>query len=222
MTPPQLTLLVTVDVGGTLGTAEGPGLAMRLAKASPLPGARAREIMRSTLHTYPSLTESVVTEVCQALQVSPEDFPRDLRPASFVLFPGTVEALERISGVAMVVTLSNVTCVDADTDGLRALLSPWISDFFPSCRIAHSKPDPRAFHAVAEYFDTAPEVLVHVGDDWNCDIVGAVEAGAKAVWISRGRKIPDESLVVDHGVHVAHDLAAAAVHIQYLAARSDT
>ncbi|GAA2507278.1 hypothetical protein GCM10010393_45110 [Streptomyces gobitricini] len=222
MTPAQPTLLVTVDVGGTLGTADGPGLTMRLADASPLPAARAREIMRAGLHTRPSLTESVVTEVCEALQVPPEAFPRDLPPAPFRLFPRTMEALERISTVATVVTLSNVTCVDADTDGLRALLSPWVSDFFPSCRIGHTKPDPRAFHTVAEHFGTAPGGLIHVGDDWACDIVGAIEAGARAVWISRGRKVPDESLVVDHGVLVAHDLAAAATHIQHLAARSDT
>ncbi|MDT0493144.1 HAD family hydrolase [Kitasatospora albolonga] len=222
MTPAHPALLVTVDVGGTLGTADGPGLAMRLAEASPLPAARAREIMRSSLHTRPSLTESVVTEVCGALRVPPEAFPRDLPPAPFRLFPRTIEALERISVVATVVTLSNVTCVDADTDGLRALLSPWVSDFFPSCRIGHSKPDPRAFHTVAEHFGTDPGGLFHVGDDWACDIVGAVEAGTRAVWISRGRKVPDESLVVDHGVLVAHDLAAAATHIQHLAARSDT
>ncbi|MFD7443998.1 HAD family hydrolase [Streptomyces sp. NPDC059909] len=218
--PPKL--LVTVDVGGTLGTADGPGLAMRLVEASPLPPARAREIMRAGLHTRPSLTDSVVTEVCEALQMPSEAFPRDLPPAPFSLFPGTVDALRRISEVATIVTLSNVTCVDADTEGLRALLSPWVSDFFPSCRIGHTKPDPRAFHAVVDHFGSSAHGLIHIGDDWACDIVGAIGAGARAVWISRGRKVPDESLVVDHGVFVAHDLAAAATYIQHLAARSDT
>ncbi|KPI17644.1 hypothetical protein OK074_1665 [Actinobacteria bacterium OK074] len=212
--------LVTVDVGGTLGTADGPGLAMRLAEASPLPPAQAREIMRSGLHTRSALTETVVTEMCAALRVPPEAFPRDLRPAPFSLYPGTIEALRRISAVATVVTLSNVTCVDADTDGLRALLSPWVSDFFPSCRIGHAKPDPRAFLAVADHFGTSPGGLIHIGDDWACDIVGAVEAGAGAVWISRGRTVPDDSLAVDHGVFVAPDLATAATHIQHLTARS--
>jgi len=222
MTATRLTPLVTLDVGGTLGTADGPGLAMRLVDASPLPGARAREIMRSSLHTRPALTDTVVAEVCEALQVSPDAFPRDLPAAPFSLFPGTVEALRRISAGATVVTLSNVTCADADTEGLRALLSPWVSDFFPSCRIGHTKPDPRAFHAVADHFGGPSTGLIHVGDDWVCDIVGAIEAGFRAVWISHGRKIPDTSLVVDHGVLVAHDLAAAAPHIQHLAARSDT
>ncbi|MEV7794899.1 HAD family hydrolase [Streptomyces sp. NPDC087512] len=215
-------LLVSVDVGGTLGMADGPGLTMRLVEASPLPPARTREILRSSLHTRPALTDSLVHEVCDAIQVPTETFPRDLPPAPFNLYPGTTEALRQISSVATVVTLSNVTCVDADTDGMRTLLSPWVSDFFPSCRIGHTKPDCRAFQAVTDHFHTDPSGLIHVGDDWTCDIVGAVEAGARAIWISRGRQVPDESLLVDHGVLVADDLAAAAAHIQHLAPRSAT
>lgn len=215
-------LLVSVDVGGTLGTATGPGLTMWLVEASPLPPARTRAILRSSLHTRPAMTDSLVSEVCEAIQVPTEAFPRDMPPAPFDLIPGTINALRRISAVATVVTLSNVTCVDADTDGLRTLLSPWVSDFFPSCRIGRTKPDPRAFHIVTDHFDMRPDGLIHIGDDWACDIVGAIEAGAKAVWISRGRQIPDESLLVDHGVLVADDFAAAASHIQHLSARSAT
>ncbi|MFJ2195357.1 HAD family hydrolase [Streptomyces violaceusniger] len=215
-------LLVSVDVGGTLGMADGPGLTMRLVEASPLPPARTRAILRSSLHTRPALTDALVSEVCEAVQVPTETFPRDASPAPFSLYPGVTEALRRISAVATVVTLSNVTCVDADTDGLRTLLSPWVSDFFPSCRIGHTKPDPRAFHAVTDHFATDSDGLIHIGDDWACDIVGAIEAGASAVWISRGRQVPDESLLVDHGVLVADDLAVAATHIQHLAARSAT
>lgn len=219
MTAPP-SLLVTLDVGGTLGIADGPGLTMRLAEASPLPAARAREVMRTGLHTQPVLTDTVVADVCEALEVPPEAFPRDLPPAPFRLFPGTAEALRRISAVATVVTLSNVTCVDADTEGLRGMLSPWVSGYFPSCRIGHTKPDSRAFHAVVDHFGVGPDRVIHVGDDWACDIVGTVESGIRAIWISRGRQVPDDSFVVDHGVLVATDLAAAATHIHHLAARS--
>ncbi|GAA3138207.1 FMN phosphatase YigB (HAD superfamily) [Kribbella aluminosa] len=215
-------LLVTVDVGGTLGTADGPGLTMRLTEASPLPAAQARAVMRASLHTQPALTDAVVAGVCEALEIPSDAFPRDLAPAPFLLFPGTTEALRRISAVARVVTLSNVTCVDADTEGLRSLLSPWVSDFFPSCRIGHTKPDPRAFHAVADQLGIGPDRVIHVGDDWTCDIVGAVESGCGAVWISRGRQVPDETLVVDNSVLVAADLAAAATHIEQLAAGNVT
>ncbi|GAA3227970.1 hypothetical protein GCM10020256_39760 [Streptomyces thermocoprophilus] len=215
-------LLVSVDVGGHPGHGRRPRPDDAAGRSVTAPPARTREILRSSLHTRPALTDSLVHEVCDAIQVPTETFPRDVPPAPFSLYPGTTEALRQISSVATVVTLSNVTCVDADTDGMRTLLSPWVSDFFPSCRIGHTKPDRRAFQAVTDHFHTDPSGLIHVGDDWTCDIVGAVEAGARAIWISRGRQVPDESLLVDHGVLVADDLAAAAAHIQHLAPRSAT
>lgn len=208
--------LISVDVGGTLGTAEGPGLTMRLTAVSPLPAQQAREIMRDRLHTQPSLGEAVVADVCEALQVAPADFPQDLPPAPLTLFPGTMDALRVLSEVATVVTLSNVTCADADTDGLRRRTAPWVSDFFPSCRIGYAKPDRRAFHAVAEHCAVDPARILHIGDDWVCDVVGAVNAGVGAVWISRGRPTPEPDLIVDHGVLVVDDLSAAAQHVQAL------
>lgn len=217
--PPHL---ISVDVGGTLGYAEGPGLAMRLAEASPLPAKQAREIMRDRLHTRPSLDEAVVADVCEALHVAPADFPRDLPPAPLVLFPGTMDALRALSEVATVVTLSNVTCADADTDGLRRHTAPWVSDFFPSCRIGYAKPDRRAFRAVAQHCGVAPARVLHIGDDWACDIVGAVAAGLQAVWISHGRPAPDPDLIVDHDVLVAEDLSAAAQHVRALSSTEES
>ncbi|GAA4900419.1 HAD family hydrolase [Streptomonospora salina] len=217
----QTSLLVTVDVGGTLGATEGAGLATRLAELSPLPAERARAVMRAGLHTRPALTDELVADVCKELEIPREAFPHELAPAPFRLFPGTVEALCRLSSVATVVTLSNVTCVDSDTDGLRELLSPWVSDYFPSCRIGHTKPDPRAFQSVIDHCGIVADRVVHIGDDWTCDIVGAVESGIKPVWVSRRRRIPDESFVIDHAVLVATDLAAAAEHIEHLTDGSD-
>lgn len=214
--------LISVDVGGTLGYAEGPGLTMRLTEASPLPPEQAREIMRDRLHTQPLLDDAVVADVCEALHVAPADFPRDLPPAPLMLFPGTMDALHVLSEVATVVTLSNVTCADADTEELRRRTAPWVSDFFPSCRIGFAKPDQRAFLAVAEQCGVAPARILHIGDDWACDVVGAVAAGFQAVWISRGRPAPDLDLIVGHGVLVADDLSAAAQHVRSLTSTEET
>ncbi|NVI89326.1 HAD family hydrolase [Actinomadura sp. BRA 177] len=212
-------ILVTVDVGGTLGTADGPGLTMRLAEVSPLPTRLSREVMRTKLHTRPAITESVVAEVCHALRIASYEFPRNIPPAPFCLFPGTLDALRKISTIATVVTLSNVTCVDADTDGLRSLLYPWVSDYFPSCLIGYTKPDREAFHTVAHRLGRDPRRMIHIGDDWVCDVEGALGAGVKVIWISRGRHAPDESLVRRHGVLIARDLGEAAAHIHDLSTR---
>jgi HAD superfamily hydrolase (TIGR01509 family) len=178
--------------------------------------------MRDVLHTVPEITEAVVDRVCLALRLEPSDFPRDLPVAPLMLFPGTVEALRALSDVASVVTLSNVTCTEADPERLLGLLSPWVSAHFPSCRIGYAKPDDRAFQTVAEECGVELSRIVHVGDDWECDIQGATNAGARAVWISHGRTIPDPRLLVEQCIRVAHDLVDAVTHVRHHLTRSDS
>jgi FMN phosphatase YigB (HAD superfamily) len=201
--------LITVDIGGTLGAADGPGLTMRLIEASPLPAQQAREIMRGCLHTRPEITTEVVEEVCAALGIATDPALFTAPPAPLTLFPETLQALRELAALAPVVTLSNVTCVDADTDRLAAQLAPYVADHFPSCQTGYAKPDANAFHAVAKRYGTDLGRMIHIGDDWTCDVLGAANAGAQAVWISRGRPVPDET-VLRRGVLVTEDLAAAA------------
>jgi FMN phosphatase YigB (HAD superfamily) len=212
-------LLISVDVGGTLGHVDGPSLAAVLADASPLDPRDARRIMRQRLHTRPAITDTVVTDVCEALGIPEAAFPRTVSASPVVLIPGALEALRAMSEHATLVTLSNVTCVEAGTDQLRELLSPWVSDHFPSCLTGYAKPDPGAFEAVAHAYGLKTADIVHIGDDWECDIVGATSVNAAAIWISGGRLVPDDGLVVDSNVLVAADLAAASRHVSDLAAR---
>ncbi len=212
-------VLVSIDVGGTLGHVNGPSLASVLAEASPLDSREARRIMRHRLHTRPAITISVVTEICGALRIPEAVFPHTVEASPLILVPGAWEALRAMSEHATLVTLSNVTCLEAGTDQLRALLAPWVSDHFPSYRIGFAKPDPAAFETVAHACGTKTADMVHVGDDWECDIVGAISVNATAIWISNGRPVPDDELIVDSGVLVAADLAAASRHISDLAAR---
>lgn len=95
-----------------------------------------------------------------------------------------------------------------------------MADHFPSCRIGYAKPDPKAFTTVADACGTTVTNVVHIGDDWECDILGARSVGATAIWISNGRPIPDKELpLVDPHVLVAVDLTAAGGHFANLAAR---
>jgi FMN phosphatase YigB (HAD superfamily) len=208
--------VISLDIGGTLGNATRPGLAARLAAASPLGPKQARRIMRDVLHTEPALTETVIDQVCQALRIDAGDFPQDPGPAApLTLFPGTGRALQALSGIATLVTLSNVTCQDLDPERTQALLAPWIAEHFPSCLTGYAKPDPRAFHTVAEARGVPPARIVHVGDDWECDVLGATAAGLRAVWISHGRPIPDPTMLVEHRVRVAYEIADAVRHVQH-------
>lgn len=45
------------------------------------------------------------------------------------------------------------------------------------------KPDARIFHEAARRLGAAPHELLHVGDDWTLDVLGAQGAGLHAAWL---------------------------------------
>lgn len=211
--------LVTVDVGGTIGTTDRPGITAALLAASPLGTHDAVRLLRERLHTAPSITDQLVEEVCHALRIPVAAFPRHAPAAPLRLFASTSSALQQISTYLPVVTLSNVTCIEADLERLRQVLAPWVDDHFPSYRTGYAKPDPRAFETVATRRHISTAQMVHIGDHWECDILGATRVGARAIWISGGRPAPDADQVVKSNVLVATDLVAAARHVRDLCAR---
>jgi FMN phosphatase YigB (HAD superfamily) len=210
-------LLVSVDIGGTLGRADGPSLADTLAARSPLGAAEARGILRQMLHTRPSITPAIVADLCEALRLPPDAFPGMVQPPPLKLMPGAIQALRFMSRLAKVVTLSNATCLEAGTDKLHEMLRPSVAAYFPSCQIGYAKPDPEAFRFVGRACRASIADMVHIGDDWACDIVGARSAGVTAIWISNGRPAPGPKRLQDRGVLVAADLAAVSRRIADLA-----
>lgn len=48
-----------------------------------------------------------------------------------------------------------------------------------------AKPEPEIFHAAADALGVRPAELLHVGDDFHLDIVGALNAGLQAAWVVR-------------------------------------
>jgi FMN hydrolase / 5-amino-6-(5-phospho-D-ribitylamino)uracil phosphatase len=55
-----------------------------------------------------------------------------------------------------------------------------------SQRVGAIKPDPRMFDAAEEALGTAPGSILHVGDDWAADVVGAKRAGWRAAYLAGG------------------------------------
>jgi len=216
---PELPALVTIDVGGTLGTTDRPGVASALVAASPLDQQEAVRVVREVLHTASAIDDELIAELCGALAIPETAFPRSVPAAPLRLFAGTPAALQEISSYLPVVTLSNVSCVEADPDRLAQMLAPWVAGHFPSCIIGFAKPDRRAFEAVADHWGISTGRIVHIGDHWECDVLGAIGAGAHAVWVSGGRAIPRAHTLVGSHVRVASDLADAARHVRDLCAR---
>ncbi|NMO23398.1 HAD family hydrolase [Pyxidicoccus fallax] len=73
----------------------------------------------------------------------------------------------------------------------RAELTPVLSNVFLSGEVGADKPDPRIFLAALAAVDRRPEEVLHIGDDPERDIVGAVRLGLSTCWVSHGRTWPD-------------------------------
>jgi len=63
----------------------------------------------------------------------------------------------------------------------------YFSGIFVSQRIGAIKPHPAIFAFAADALATAPHKILHVGDDWAADVVGAHEAGWRVGWL-RGQQ----------------------------------
>lgn len=76
-------------------------------------------------------------------------------------------------------------------DRLRGLLRAFgLAERFEvvaiSCEVGHSKPAGEIFDSAASRLGLPPAEILHVGDSWSSDVVGAERAGFKAVQIARG------------------------------------
>ncbi|MFF2025035.1 HAD family hydrolase [Streptomyces sp. NPDC058171] len=223
---------MSLDIGHTLGEPFGTTLTQRLVALSPLPVRRAKRIVQQILHPLdPRSDETGPRTVCAALGITPSAFPRDHRPPRFALWPGTVEAVARIARFVPVVTLSNVSYWDERGTDVAALLAPHLRAHHPSWRLGFAKPDPRAVQTVARLHGRDPAEVLHVGDSLDCDVRGALAAGAQALWITSCLpSVGELRLLAEHPgrVAVVPDLAGAVRHIEQTflpstrAARSDT
>ncbi len=103
------------------------------------------------------------------------------------LVPGVADALRSLSGRFTLVVVSDA--IFTPGRALRELLDGYglknvFSAFLFSDEMGCSKPAPAAFRRAAELARCRLEELVHIGDREHNDIVGAKEAGARAVLIT--------------------------------------
>jgi HAD superfamily hydrolase (TIGR01509 family) len=85
-----------------------------------------------------------------------------------------------------------------------------------SQRVGTIKPDPRIFRAAEAALGEVPTRILHVGDDWAADVVGAIGAGWRAAYL-RDRQAgsplpgsePDGSVVADLVIDDLAELEAA-------------
>ncbi|ALM84213.1 HAD family hydrolase [Bordetella sp. N] len=95
-------------------------------------------------------------------------------------FEDTLPALEWLSARFPLVAVSNGNASLALTGG---------SEFFVGALSAKqfgaAKPQAAIFHAAAKMASAQPAQMLHVGDDFELDVVGATNAGLQAAWLLR-------------------------------------
>ena len=128
-----------------------------------------------------------------ALSVTEEiEFAVDIYSRAFVAsLPPEPEAgalLERLRGRGLrLAILSNwPLALTIDRYVEASGWSPWLDAIVVSQRVGTIKPHPAIFHAAAEALgEPAPESILHVGDDWTADVVGARGVGWRVGYLRR-------------------------------------
>lgn len=125
-----------------------------------------------------------------------------------VVFHADAEpALDRLAARFPIVAVTNG---NADFDRLG--LDRWMIGHVRSDAIGVAKPAPAIFHAGCALLDLPPADVLHVGDDLDTDVAGALAAGMQAAWVHRDAEsdTPDGVLRVRDLEHLADELLNSA------------
>ncbi|MGY4829307.1 HAD family hydrolase [Sphaerotilaceae bacterium SBD11-9] len=117
-----------------------------------------------------------------------------------VLYDEVLAVLERLSQRFPLMALTNG---NADLD--RIGLARFFRGSVTARNLGVAKPDRRIFHHACEQLGCAPGQVLHIGDDYELDVVGAVNAGLQAVWLRR-----DGEPLAGEGYRVFSDLTSLA------------
>ena len=107
-----------------------------------------------------------------------------------VFFEGAIDALKALSERYKVYALTNGNA-DVKMIGIDKFLSGAVS----SADVGVSKPNPKIFEATLKKAGEEASSCIHIGDDYEDDIVGANNAGIASIWLNeRGQKDPSMNL----------------------------
>jgi len=103
--------------------------------------------------------------------------------AAWELYPEVIETLEKIQVPLVLVSNFDGRVVQI----LRELnLTPYFQRIVYSSQVGCAKPDRAIFDHALGLIGAPPEQVLHVGDSWREDVLGAQQAGLQALWLNRG------------------------------------
>lgn len=95
------------------------------------------------------------------------------------LYDGVQEALEKLSQRFPLVSISN-----GNADVFATKAAPFFNSSVSARFVGVLKPDLRIFQAAAAQLNLPAEAILHLGDDINADVVGAINAGMQSIWVN--------------------------------------
>ena len=103
------------------------------------------------------------------------------------LIPGTKEMLGKVRPVYRLGLLTNFTHGPAARRIIEQLgLTPLFDAIIISGEIGYRKPNPLVFRQLRSHLRVLETQIVHVGDDPEADVLGALNAGIQPVWVMHG------------------------------------
>lgn len=111
------------------------------------------------------------------------------------------ETLPLLDWLGRRVRIGAITNGNADVQ--RLSLSAYFDFTVSAMEIGASKPSHLVFEAAASRAGVEPGSIVHVGDDCECDVIGAAYAGMQAVWIPHAGEYWPEDLTMPEHTRVA-------------------
>lgn len=95
------------------------------------------------------------------------------------LYEGVQEALAKLSQRFPLASISN-----GNADVFATKAAPFFSSSVSARLVGVSKPDPRIFLAAAAKLNLPVDAILHLGDDVNADVNGAMNAGMQCIWVN--------------------------------------
>ena len=139
--------------------------------------------------------QKFLKEFGQDQAFDPIDFAESYRNAYYRserVVPGTFELLENLEHDCLIGIISN-NLLDEQLEKMKRLgISDYIDFFAISEEVGAAKPGRKIFDVAIVRSKYSAQESVYIGDSWENDVIGALNAGIRPIWFNRnGLKSPD-------------------------------
>jgi putative hydrolase of the HAD superfamily len=178
--------LISFDVGGTIIDTKGKGFYSVISEVIKGDSKNLRDLYDEYFLTKDSEITIAVNTFCNETGLTTaEELLEKYKKQSSPLFSEVLSVLNQLKGKNYkLITFSNCTPWEG-TNLAEYGLDIFFDENFKSFKIGYSKPNHKAFQYVAKKMNVDPSSILHIGDSFKADILGAINSGWNAVYLSR-------------------------------------